>query len=224
MEHTNKEPRPQGGALKPKLLNPKLRSRNKFGMTKRQEPNPYVMLNSFQHLVCFFLPSADAPFIPVHRMGFSGETFNKKGITLLELVVVMIIIAIGAVLLVPNIGGWLPHYRLKSSTRDIASTMRIAQMKAVSNNFQYRVNLNSADVGANSYILQYNTGGIIWVDDGAMQRLPSGIIISNNTFPNDRAEFNPNSTSSSGSVTLQNSKGAQKRITLTSATGRIKIE
>jgi hypothetical protein len=47
-------------------------------MTKRQEPNPYVMLNLFQHLVCFFLPSADAPFIPVHRMGFSGATINKS--------------------------------------------------------------------------------------------------------------------------------------------------
>jgi prepilin-type N-terminal cleavage/methylation domain-containing protein len=155
-------------------------------------------------------------------MGFSGETFNKKGITLLELVVVMVIIAIGAVLLVPNIGGWLPNYRLRSATRDIGSTMRVAQMKAVSNNLQYRVNLNSADVGANSYILQYNTGGI-WVDDGAIQRLPSGIIISNNSLPNDRAEFNTNSTSSSGSVTLQNSKGSQKKITLTSATGRVKL-
>ncbi len=30
------------------------------------------MLNLFQHLVCFFLPLADAPFIPVHRAGFSG--------------------------------------------------------------------------------------------------------------------------------------------------------
>jgi hypothetical protein len=26
----------------------------------------------FQHLVCFFLLSADTPFIPVHRTGFSG--------------------------------------------------------------------------------------------------------------------------------------------------------
>jgi hypothetical protein len=29
------------------------------------------MLNLFQHLVCFFLLSADASFIPVHRTGFS---------------------------------------------------------------------------------------------------------------------------------------------------------
>ena len=148
---------------------------------------------------------------------------NKKGITLFELIIVMVIIAIGAALMVPGIGSWLPNYRLRSATRDIVSMMRVAQMKAVSSNFQYWVNLNSADVGANSYILQYNTGGI-WVNDGAIQKLPSGIIISNNNLPNDRAEFNPNSTSSSGSVTLKNSKGSQRKITLTAATGRVRIE
>jgi hypothetical protein len=41
---TNKKPRPQGAALESKFLNPKPRSRNKFGMTKRREPNPLVML------------------------------------------------------------------------------------------------------------------------------------------------------------------------------------
>jgi hypothetical protein len=34
-------------------------------MTARPEPNHLVVLNLFQHLVCFFLPSADASFIPV---------------------------------------------------------------------------------------------------------------------------------------------------------------
>ena len=147
---------------------------------------------------------------------------NKKGITLIELIVVMVIIAIGALLLAPNIGAWLPNYRLRSATRDIASNMRTAQMKAVSNNLQYRVNLNAGDVGSNSYILQRNSGG--WIDDGVIQNLPPGITITANTLPNQRAEFNPNSTSSSGSVTLQDTKGAQKRIALTSATGRVRIE
>lgn len=150
------------------------------------------------------------------------QQINKKGVTLIELIIVMVIIAIGAVLIAPNIGAWLPIYRLKGATRDLVSTMRIGHMRAVSSNFQYRVNLNSADVGANSYVLQHSTGGI-WVNDGAIQSLPPGIAIANNTLPNDRAEFNPNSTSSTGSVTLQNSKGSQKRITLTPALGRISV-
>ncbi len=35
------------------------------------------MLNSFQHLVCFFLLSGDTSFIPVHRTGFSGAISIK---------------------------------------------------------------------------------------------------------------------------------------------------
>ena len=139
------------------------------------------------------------------------KCMNKKGVTLIELVIVFVIIAIGAVLLVPNIGGWLPNYRLRSATRDIASTMRVAQMKAVSNNLQYRVNLDDAEIGVNNYILQYNTGGV-WVNDGVIQSFPTGINIplGGITFPGKHAEFNPNSTSSTGSLTLQNSKGSQK--------------
>jgi len=47
------------------------------------------------------------------------KQMNRKGVTLIELIVVMVIIAIGAVLLAPNIGAWLPNYRLRSATRDI---------------------------------------------------------------------------------------------------------
>ena len=148
---------------------------------------------------------------------------NHKGITLIELVVVFVIIAIGAVLLAPNIGAWLPNYRLRSATRDIVSTMRTAQMRAVSNNIQYRVNFNAAEIGAaNSYILQRNTGGV-WANDGALQTVPAGITVNIDQLPAGRAVFNPNSTSAAGSVTLQNTKGLQRSIALTPATGRVRI-
>jgi hypothetical protein len=46
-------------------------------MTKRKELNYPVMLNLFQHLVCYFLPLADASFIPVHRTGLSDALLIK---------------------------------------------------------------------------------------------------------------------------------------------------
>ena len=148
---------------------------------------------------------------------------NDKGVTLIELVVVFVIIAIGAVLLIPNIGTWLPNYRLRSATRDIVSTMRTAQMRAVSNNIQYRVNFNAADLGAaNLYVLQRDSGAG-FVNDGAVQTLPTGITISANLLPNARAVFNADSTSSGGSITLQNTKGSTRMITLTAVTGRVNI-
>lgn len=143
---------------------------------------------------------------------------NKKGVTLIELVVVFVIIAIGAVLLVPNIGAWLPNYRLRSATRDITSMMRTAQLKAVSTNMEYRVRF----LDAKSYVLERNTGGFI--PDGATQTIPNGVSLDLSNLPGNEAHFNPNSTCSIGSMTLTNTKGTQKRITLTPATGKVKIE
>ena len=149
------------------------------------------------------------------------KPINKGGVTLIELVVVFVIIAIMAGLLVPNIGAWLPNYRLRSATRDIVSTMRTAQMRAVSTNSRYRVNFN---VAGNNYILQYQTTSGLWANDGATQNLPTGITFKDADFGSaSQAVFNSNSTSSAGSVTLQNTKGATKRISLTSATGRVNI-
>jgi prepilin-type N-terminal cleavage/methylation domain-containing protein len=145
---------------------------------------------------------------------------NKRGVTLVELIVVVVIIAIAAAFLVPSIGTWLPRYRLRGAARDIASTLRIAQVKAVSANTQYQVAFNS---GASSYILQKNTGGI-WVNEGVTQTLPSGIQISNINFPGNNATFNTDSSASAGSMTLTNPKGAIKTISLTAATGRIQIQ
>jgi prepilin-type N-terminal cleavage/methylation domain-containing protein len=142
---------------------------------------------------------------------------NKKGVTLIELIIVFVIIAIGAVLVAPNIGAWLPNYRLRSATRDIVSTMRTAQMKAVSTNTEYQVLFNADG----SYILQHNTGSGFF-NEGVAQTLPSGIRISA-FFPGNIAHFNPNSTSSTGSMTLTNTKQT-KQITLTPSTGRIHIQ
>ena len=146
---------------------------------------------------------------------------KNRGITLIELVVVMVIIAIGAALVAPNIGAWLPNYHLRSATRDIVSSLRTAQMKAISTNLQYEVSFNPA---AGSYILRYQDTGGHWITEGATQLLPSGIQISGVTFPGNNANFYPNSTSSSGSITLRNPKGASKTILLTISTGRVQVQ
>jgi prepilin-type N-terminal cleavage/methylation domain-containing protein len=154
---------------------------------------------------------------------------DKRGVTLIELVVVIAIIAIGAVLLAPNIGAWLPNYRLRSATQEVVSLLRTAQMKAISTNREYQVSFNP---GAGSFILQYHNSGTDWPNEGETQTLPKGITISGISFPscpapansNNCAQFNPNSTSSTGSITLRNTKGTEKRISLTTSTGRVHVD
>ena len=153
---------------------------------------------------------------------------NKKGVTLIELIVVMVIIAIGATLMAPNIGAWLPNYRLRSATRDLVSTMRTAQMKAVSTNLEYRAYFNTAE---RKYWIErgnQSSGSTNWVGtdavdnaarEGALNTLPSGVTINFNGF----IEFNPDSTCNAATITLTNNKGKQSAITLTPSTGRVKI-
>ncbi len=143
---------------------------------------------------------------------------NQKGVTLIELIVVMVIIAIGAALTTPNISGWLRTYRLKSAARDVASTLRLAQIKAVSANTTYQVVFDTVH---DSYILQYQDTGGAWVTEGVTQILPTGIKF-NTTFGNT-ASFSPNSViANSGDINFNNTKGTTKRIRLLS--GRIRIE
>jgi prepilin-type N-terminal cleavage/methylation domain-containing protein len=144
---------------------------------------------------------------------------NKKGVTLLELIIVMVIIAVGAVLIAPNIGTWIPNYRLRGAARDIVSTMRVAQMKAVSLNTNHQV---SFDPGARTYLLQRDSGGI-WIDEQHPQLLPPGITFHTN-FTNNRALFRPNATANGGSVFLTNARGTQRTITVLLSTGRITIK
>ncbi len=151
---------------------------------------------------------------------------NQKGVTLIELVVVFVIIAIGAALTTPNIGGWMNSYRLRSATRDIISNMRVAQIKAVSNNIQYGVAFNAASKGYQLYC--QTTAGL--VAEGALNQLPTGIQFNSITVPVDAglglpfARFYSNSSAVNGDIVLRNTKGTMKRIQLLGTTGRIKSE
>jgi prepilin-type N-terminal cleavage/methylation domain-containing protein len=145
---------------------------------------------------------------------------NQRGVTLIELIIVMVIIAIGAVLTTPNISGWLTNYRLRSATRDVASIMRFAQLKAVSNNTSYQVVFDTAH---DSYILQYQDTGGGWVAEGISQTLPTGVKF-NTTFPLNITTFSTNSTATDGNITLNNTKGSTKTVRVLGLTGRIRIE
>lgn len=144
---------------------------------------------------------------------------NQKGVTLIELIVVMVIIAIGALLTAPNISSWLTNYRLRSATRDVVSIMRVAQLKAVSNHAPYQVIFDTAH---DNYILKYQDTGGAWKSEGEIQTLPTGVKY-NTTFAGNTITFSPNSRATEdGSITLNNTKGSTT-VSVRMLTGRIKI-
>jgi Tfp pilus assembly protein FimT len=133
--------------------------------------------------------------------------------------------------MVPGFGAWMPHYRLKSASRDIVSVMRAAQMKAVSNNMRYGV---AFDVANQRFLLCRDSGGVDFPDgNGAPNSLPTGVLFDDisgltKDGPGDFQSiirFFPDSTAeANGTVRLINSKNSTKTIQISQSTGRIKVQ
>jgi prepilin-type N-terminal cleavage/methylation domain-containing protein len=67
---------------------------------------------------------------------------DKRGVTLLELMVVLAIVAVMAAVAVPSYYAMLPHLRVRGAARDVAEALQIARMKAVARNTTYIVQFN----------------------------------------------------------------------------------
>jgi prepilin-type N-terminal cleavage/methylation domain-containing protein len=154
---------------------------------------------------------------------------NKRGITLLELIIVLVIIGIGAALMVPGFGAWMPHYRLRSATRDIVSAMRVAQTKAVTNNMRYGVTFDTTTDPQQFWLVRDSAG---FPSEGAAMSLPTGVLFDDiaglpKNGPGDQyiIRFFPDSTAeATGTINLINSKNMTKTIQISMSTGRIRVQ
>lgn len=145
---------------------------------------------------------------------------NQRGTTLLELIVVWTIVGICALLVFPTVNTWMQRYRLKTAAQEMASTLRTAQLEAVTKNVVYRV---CFDPERGSYLLQRSEGGL-WIDEGGLHLLPRGVQMKEVNLPGGSAQFHPNATASSGSITLKDFRKDEKKIALTLVAGRVRIE
>ena len=96
---------------------------------------------------------------------------HQKGVTLIELMTAMACLAILTALVVPN---WIstawPAYRLKSAARQVVSDIRLARMRAVTANRQYRLRFDPA---TDSYRMERGNapdGSLSWTVEGAVQQ------------------------------------------------------
>ncbi len=61
-----------------------------------------------------------------------GKRHTERGVTIIELVVVLAIIGIMALFMTPSSGEWVQNYRIKQAARDMASDFQSTRMKAIS--------------------------------------------------------------------------------------------
>jgi prepilin-type N-terminal cleavage/methylation domain-containing protein len=167
---------------------------------------------------------------------------RRRGLTIIELVVVMCILGVMVLIAIPNIGRWLPRYRLRSAARDVASNMQLARLGAVKDNREWALVF---DVNGQSYQIISNRGpdGNWGTPDDTVEKVVNladyrnvqfgdngrgpvagGVPVGDGvTFVGKRAEFNPAGTSTAGTVYLQNNRMDAMAIRVDSSTGIIRV-
>jgi len=59
------------------------------------------------------------------------HVLNRRGFTLLEVMVTVVLVGIMAAIAVPSIRAWLPHYQLRMAKNDLVNTLYLGKMRAI---------------------------------------------------------------------------------------------
>jgi len=139
----------------------------------------------------------------------------RQGITVIELMIVLAIIAIMGILMAPAIGEWAENYRIRQGARDIVSTLQLARMRAISTCREYKVVFDVTNETCQLQQGNLPTNSTSWEDEGGAVSMSRGVNINSTNFPSDTVQFNPNGSSSNGRIEIANVRGKQYRIMLT---------
>ena len=149
---------------------------------------------------------------------------RQSGFTLIEMMIVIAVFAIVASIAIPNFMSLLPGIRLNGAARQVMGDLMAARMKAVklnqrtkvffdTNGYQYKI-CNDADSNAT-------------VDDGEGDVVDRSIQANYQDVSFDLGRtadpvFSPRGTATNRTITLENTSGSEKSITISIA-GRVKI-
>jgi general secretion pathway protein H len=150
---------------------------------------------------------------------------NKAGFSLLELLVVLMLLALLTAVVIPSLGRGLSTAKLKTSSREIAASIRLARSKAVS---EQQVYLLGFDLAKNEVRLS----GLNSTYRKSFE-LPDGVHLTRVSLLETRVEeetkdpffyFMPNGNSQSFEVSLRNEQGRALRVVHNNLRGMPVIE
>lgn len=175
--------------------------------------------------------------------------YNQKGMTLIELIIVVVIMGLMFILSTTFLTTTTSHAKVKSAARDVATELQMARMKAIYRNMEYRVNLTltAGTTTEDTYIFQckkVNAGDTSCSATGSWYADPERLTMSssaikiplavNVTDTNGNSgtvtvEFNPNGTSSTAGLCFINRDITTSpldviKLCVSSSTGRVRTE
>ena len=137
--------------------------------------------------------------------------YCSRGLSLLELLVALVILAIGVTLAVPNLSLCMEKYTMWKARRQLVTDLQLARMRAVSQGLQHRV---SFDTATGSYKIEQGDAArasAAWSQIGITHALSepqnphyaNGVALATN-FVNNAVIFSTKGTASpAGTVTFR---------------------
>jgi general secretion pathway protein H len=148
---------------------------------------------------------------------------NKNGFTLIELIIVLIIITIGATLVGIYIGGGREGLQIRSFAKDIAATLRYARNQAVSEKILYCFVIDAKDSMYRLYRVNNEAEGDIQLIID--KPIPEDI----NVFIGEPGrdvydiEFFPQGNTSGGEIEVAGKSGRSIRIKVHMISGKVEV-
>jgi type IV fimbrial biogenesis protein FimT len=156
-----------------------------------------------------------------------------KGFSFIEVLVVMVIIGIMSTIAVPNLSTMMKSYRLKSAADDLASTLQLARMTAISQNAHSVITFNIANQTYSVFSDNGEGGGTI--NDGTQSGSEPTIktIDVRNEYSNEVTMNTPSfgvsnffnsqgMCNSGGSIVFQNTSGESRQVQIAQG-GSVKV-
>ncbi|MBU0683440.1 MAG: GspH/FimT family pseudopilin [Candidatus Omnitrophota bacterium] len=141
---------------------------------------------------------------------------NIRGYSLIELLFIVIVVAVLAAVAIPRLGvPYIKKAKLRVVARGMLSSLRYARSLAITNDENYRLNVNSS---AKEYKI-YDSAN---VQIGNTQTIDP--IITINADKDFIFEPLGNASSSSDTTVSLSAEGTQITITVTTATGRVAMQ